>query len=122
MTALCHFPTPPAYAAQLRAEACRQEVVESAYAIICGASRHTAEAVTDACKRLKSWADATYQFEADLILEADAMLLALSLRAHRQRQDAARDDARRGAIRRELADYTGFVLICAAAVMILGWG
>jgi len=87
MTALSHFPTPPAYAAQLRAEACRQEVVESAYAIICGASRHTAEAVTDACKRLKSWADATYQFEADLILEADAMLLALSLRAHRQRQD-----------------------------------
>ena len=116
MTALCHFQTPPAYAAQLRAEACRQEVEESAHAIIRGAAHHDDATLTDACKTLQTWGDATDW------LEADAMLLALSLRAHRQRQDAARDNAKRGTIRRALADYAGFALICAAAVMILGWG
>ena len=84
--ALCRFPTPPLYAAQLRAEACRREVVESAHAIIRGASRHPTEVVTDACEWLKAWADASDEFEAKLILEADAMLLAISLRKHRIRQ------------------------------------
>ena len=82
MTALCHFPTPPAYAAQLRAEACRREIVIAARAILRSAANHEGAILIEACHALQDWGDWMDH------LEADAMLLALSLRAHRQRQDA----------------------------------
>lgn len=82
MTALCHFPTPPAYAAQLRAEACRREIVIAARAILRSAANHDDAILIEACHALQDWGDWMDH------LEADAMLLALRLRAHRQRQDA----------------------------------
>lgn len=84
MSAVLHlFPVSPAYAAQREADARREAFVIAARAVIRSAANHSDATLTDACEALRTWGDWIDH------LEADAMLLAMRLRASRKARDAA---------------------------------
>lgn len=61
----------------------RDEIVIAAHAVLRSAARHDDAILTEACVALQSWGDRMDH------LEADAMLLAMRLRASRNARDAA---------------------------------
>jgi hypothetical protein len=111
--AIHHFPVPAAFVAQREAEARRAEIVAAAQAVLRSAVRHDDAVLTEACTALQTWGDGTDW------LQADAMLLAIRLRARRQAQDAAKAaalaKARKGTVRRALVDCAGLAVILAVA-------
>lgn len=113
MTAAIHyFPVPAAYLAQREAEARRAEIVAAARAVLRSAARHDDAILTEACVALQTYGDATDW------LQADAMLLAIRLRARRLEHEAAEAKARKGTIRAGLVDCAGLAVIVAVAVAV----
>jgi len=114
MGAVIHrFPTPAAFVAQREAEARRVAMVAVARAVLRSAADHSDEILIEACTALMTWGDGTDW------LEADAMLMAIRIRARRRAHEAAEVVAKRGTIRRELRDAVIFVAF-GAAVLIVG--
>jgi hypothetical protein len=113
MTAQLHyFPVPAAYMAQREAEARRVEIVAAAHAVLRSAARQDDAILTEACVALQTWGDSTDW------LQADAMLLAIRLRARRKAHDAAKIAARKDTTRAALVDCAGLAVIIAAALAL----
>ena len=114
MTAvLHHFPTAPAYAAQREAATRRAEIVIAARAILRSAARHDDAILTEACVALQDYGDATDH------LQADAMLLAVRLRASRSARDASATAKRPKPVIR--LDEVALILSVAFAVGMGVW-
>jgi hypothetical protein len=114
--AIHHFPVPAAWMAQREAEARRIETIAAAREIIRGAAWQDDASLTLACETIQDHGDPTDH------LQADALLLAIRLRARRRAQDAAKAAAlastRKGTIRRALVDCAGLAVILAVACAV----
>jgi hypothetical protein len=119
MTAVLHrFPTTAAFMAQREAEARRIEAITAARAVLRSAANHDDAILIEACSALQTWGDGTDW------LEADAMLMAIRIRARRRAADAAKAEATRGTIRAALVDCAGLAVIVALALAVYlvgGW-
>lgn len=89
------------------------EIVATARAVLRSAARHDDAILTEACVALQTWGDGTDW------LEADAMLMAIRIRARRRAHEAAEAEGRKGTIRRALVDVAGLAVIVAVALLIL---
>lgn len=67
---LYHFPAPPAYVAQLEAEARRQAIVAAARAVLRSAEWQSADELIRACNDLRRHGDALDHQRADVVMAA----------------------------------------------------
>lgn len=65
-----HFPAPPAYVAQLEAEARRQAIVAAARAVLRSAEWQSDDDLILACTELQRWGDSTDFLGARIMLDA----------------------------------------------------
>lgn len=107
-----HFPVPAACIAQREAEGRRAEIVAAARAVLRSAARHDDAILIEACTALQAWGDGTDW------LQADAMLLAIRIRARRRTQDASKTAAQKITIRAALVDCVGLAVIIATALAV----
>ncbi len=107
--AILHFPAP---AANIPTPDRAALIVAAARAVLRSAANHSDDILTEACDALQRWGDPTDW------LEADAMLLAIRLRAHGRAHEAAEVAPRNGLIRGALVDIAGLAVLAAFATAV----
>ncbi|MGL6208699.1 MAG: hypothetical protein ACRC14_02575 [Paracoccaceae bacterium] len=118
MTAALHrLPITPEAADRLNRIACRKHLVEGARAALRSPALWSDDELRSRCAILERYGNAA---DGDYLL-ADQVLTAIRLRAEERARSVVQPPTR-GRIRRELADFAGLALWCAAVVVLLRWG